>query len=112
MYEHHTEALLPLESFWHRVARHGLVGFSIILLSLLIGASGYHLLEGLPWIDATLNAAMILSGMGPVDTLVTRDGKLFATVYALYSGIVFIGVAGLLMAPFLHRLLHHLHARR
>jgi hypothetical protein len=110
MYERHEEPLLTLERFWNRVTRHGLVGLTIIAGSLLIGALGYRLLEAMPWIDALLNAAMILTGMGPVTPLVTTAGKLFAAAYALYSGIVFLVVTAILVAPFVHRLLHHLHS--
>lgn len=86
-----------------------LIGFSIILGSLIIGMAGYHFLEGMSWIDALLNAAMILGGMGPVNTLETAGGKIFAAVYALYSGVIFLVVAGILVAPIFHRILHHFH---
>jgi hypothetical protein len=78
-------------------------------VSWLIGILGYRELEGMAWIDAILNAAMILGGMGPVDPLKTDAGKLFASFYALFSGIVFLVVASLLVAPIFHRLLHHFH---
>ena len=74
-----------------------------------MGAFGYHRFEGLPWIDATLNAAMILTGMGPVDELHTRGGKLFALAYALFSGFVFLTAMVLLFAPIAHRVLHRFH---
>ena len=77
--------------------------------SLAVGMCGYHFLERLPWIDALLNASMILGGMGPVDPLKTSAGKLFASFYALYSGLAIISVAGLLLAPVVHRLLHKFH---
>jgi hypothetical protein len=98
--------------FLERVTRHGITSLVVVIASLALGTLGYHLIAKLDWIDALLNAAMILTGMGPVDTLVTADAKLFATVYALYSGVIFIAATGLLLAPFLHRLLHHLHADR
>jgi hypothetical protein len=81
----------------------------VVALSLAAGAIGYHVTEGIPWLDALLNAAMILTGMGPVAVLHETAGKLFATAYALYSGVVFLVVAGLLTGPFLHRLLHRFH---
>lgn len=109
MYEHRSKPLLPRIKFFFRVLRHGLVALSVVLMALGIGILGYHGLEGLPWIDATLNAAMILGGMGPVNPLHTPAGKLFASAYALFSGLVFIGVMGLLFAPFAHRLLHRFH---
>ena len=110
MYERHVEPLLPWQRFWRRVTRHGLLGFAIIAGSLLMGTLGYRELEGMPWIDALLNASMILTGMGPVTPLATTAAKLFAATYALYSGLVFVAVTAILVAPFLHRLLHQLHA--
>ena len=110
MYEHHKEPVLPRGQFLRRVTLHGGVSALIILLSLGIGSAGYHVFGGLPWIDALLNASMILTGMGPVDTLTTEAAKLFASLYALYSGIVFLAATGVLVAPFLHRVLHRMHA--
>ncbi len=80
-----------------------------MFLSLAIGVVGYHWIAGLPWLDALLNAAMILSGMGPVGELESAAGKLFATAYALFSGFLLIAVGGIVLAPVLHRLLHRLH---
>ncbi len=77
--------------------------------SLLVGAAGYHYSEGLPWLDAVLNASMILTGMGPVDRVVTVSGKLFATGYALFAGIVFLSTAALVLMPVAHRVLHRFH---
>ena len=71
--------------------------------------AGYHFIAGLPWIDSLLNASMILGGMGPVDTLTSAPAKIFASAYALFSGLAFIGVASLMLAPFVHRLLHAFH---
>ena len=85
-------------------------GRSVVLLgSLALGVCGYHLTEGLPWIDSLLNASMILGGMGPVDPLKTNGGKLFASFYALYSGLAIISIAGLMIAPAAHRMLHMFH---
>lgn len=86
-----------------------LTSLGIIAAALSLGAVGYHGFEGLPWLDAFLNASMILSGMGPVDTLHTAHGKLFATCYALFSGLVFVSVSALLLGPIAHRLLHRFH---
>jgi len=83
-----------------------------MLISLGLGVMGYHYVSGLKWIDALLNASMILTGMGPVDTMVTTKAKLFASFYALFSGVVFLGVASVLVAPFAHRLLHRFHLER
>ena len=113
MYEHHRQPLLPVSLFIRRLIGSFLVALAFIALSLLIGAVGYHLTEGLPWLDATLNASMILGGMGPVDVLRTTAGKLFATFYALFSGIAFLTIAAILLAPIIHRFLHkfHVHAK-
>ena len=108
-FEHLSEKLATQSVFARRMARYGLVTAAIILFSLLIGVLGYHYLESLPWIDSLLNASMILGGMGPVDTLKTNAGKLFASFYALYSGIVLLASVGVLAAPVFHRLLHRFH---
>jgi hypothetical protein len=92
-YEHRTQPLLPPREFVSRLFRHGLAAAGLLLLSLLIGVVGYRLAEGMSWLDALLNASMILAGMGPVDQLRTEGGKLFASFYALYSGMVFLVVA-------------------
>jgi len=109
MYEHHTETLLPLREFILRVVRQIIIATGVVAVALAIGAAGYHGLAGLPWVDSILNAAMILGGMGPVDLLRSDAAKLFAAAYALFSGIVFIGVAGLILAPLFHRVLHRFH---
>jgi len=109
MYEHRTEPLLSRRAFLARLAQHGAAALGLIFGSLTIGAVGYHATEGLPWLDAVLNAAMILTGMEPVSPLHTVSGKLFATCYALFSGVAFLAIAGLLVAPVGHRILHTLH---
>jgi len=108
-YEHHREPLLPRAAFLQRLFAHVSVAMSIVLGSLAIGVAGYRFLERLDWIDALLNAAMLLGGMGPVNKMCTFKGKLFAAFYALYSGIVFLVVAGVLFAPVFHRFLHRFH---
>jgi hypothetical protein len=109
MYEHRTDRLLTPIEFARRVAGH--FGYSIlaIAIALFAGVLGYHVLGRLDWIDSLLNASMILGGMGPVDPLKTNGAKIFASIYALFSGLVFIGVLGLLLAPFIHRVMHKLH---
>ena len=109
MYEHHREPLLPRKIFIRRFALHCLVAGGVIAASLGLGILGYHILEGLPWIDSLLNASMILGGMGPVNPLASTAGKLFASFYALFSGILFLVIASILMAPVVHRFLHKLH---
>jgi hypothetical protein len=91
------------------MARYAIIAIGIDAGSLGLGVLGYRFLEGLSWIDALLNAAMILGGMGPVNELHSTAGKLFASFYALYSGVVFLVVAGVLFAPVVHRFLHYFH---
>lgn len=109
MFEHHQQPLLPRRAFLRRLGRFAGAALLLVTVSWLIGIAGYRLFEGMTWIDAVLNAAMILGGMGPVDVLKTDGGKLFASFYALFSGIVFLVSVGVLIAPLLHRLLHQFH---
>jgi hypothetical protein len=101
--------MLPMRAFLLRLLGQFLLALAVAAFSLLLGTAGYHYIEGLSWIDALLNAAMLLGGMGPVNELHTNAGKLFATFYALYSGMIFLVIAGLLLAPVFHRVLHHFH---
>jgi hypothetical protein len=109
VYEHRHHPLLPRHLFVRRLLQHALVAAGLLLGSLAIGMVGYAYFERLPWRDGFLNCAMLLGGMGPVDAPRTDGGKLFAGVYALYAGLVFLIVAGLMFAPLLHRLLHRFH---
>ena len=109
MFEHRTQPLLPRRDFARRLARSAGAGAAIIASSLFAGMLGYHSLEDMSWIDAFVNAAMILYGMGPVSPLHSDGGKLFAGLYALYSGLALILVAGLMFAPVAHRFLHRFH---
>jgi hypothetical protein len=109
MYESIHRRLASPPVFARRMLHHAAAAFGLIGGSLGIGVLGYHALENLPWIDALLNASMLMGGMGPVDPLHTTAGKLFASAYALYCGLVLLVAAGLLFAPVLHRLLHHFH---
>ena len=109
MYEHRSEPLLPRHRYILRLFWHSLVALGIILFSLTIGMFGYHFAGGLSWLDALLNASMILGGMGPVNEISSVSGKLFASFYALYAGIAFLVVIGVLVAPVAHRFLHRLH---
>ncbi|MBU6300639.1 MAG: hypothetical protein KGS60_03730 [Verrucomicrobia bacterium] len=110
MYEHHSKGLLSWTEFFGRVLRHLFLASALLTLGLGIGVAGYHFVGGLGWIDSLLNASMILGGMGPVDPLSSPAAKLFAAGYALFSGLFFIGVASLMVAPFAHRILHTFHA--
>jgi hypothetical protein len=109
MYEPRKDALLSSAEFKSRVISHFLLALCIIAVALGIGVVGYHFIGGLDWVDSLLNASMILGGMGPVDEMHTTAAKLFASAYALFAGLVFIGIASLLMAPFAHRILHRFH---
>jgi len=109
MNEHTPAPLLPRRQFFARIARSLGLGFAVITVCLGIGMVGYHCLEKLSWIDAFLNASMILSGMGPVATLQTTGGKLFAGFYALFSGLALISILGIMMAPIVLRVLHKFH---
>ena len=108
-FEHRKEPLASTGDFLRRMARFSALAIGIILVSLGIGIVGYHYLEGQSWIDSLLNASMILGGMGPVNPLRTTAGKLFASFYALFSGMVFLVAVGVLIAPIFHRFLHHFH---
>ena len=109
MYERRNHPLLSRAKFARRVATHLLLGLLLIAIALGMGVLGYHCIGGLSWIDSLLNASMILGGMGPVDPLHSTAAKLFASFYALFSGLAFIGIASLMLAPFAHRLLHRFH---
>lgn len=108
-YERKDEPVVSREVFLRRLGRNATVALSIIAVSLLGGIIGYRFLESMEWIDAFLESAMLLGGMGPIHAPTTVLGKLFAGVYALYSGILVIGTAGIILAPIFHRVLHSLH---
>jgi hypothetical protein len=101
------EPIPPLSAFFRHLLKAFLVGALLTAIALLFGMWGYHHFEKLPWIDSFANAAMILSGMGPLTPLVTEGGKLFAGSYALFSGLFFILVMGIMLGPVVNRILHH-----
>ena len=109
MYEHHKQPLASRKVFARRLARNGLFGFLLLASSLGIGILGYHFLENLSWIDSLLNASMILGGMGPVNPMKTDVGKIFASFYAIYSGVILLASVGILIAPIFHRFMHRFH---
>jgi hypothetical protein len=109
MYEHHKQPLASQKVFAQRLTTNGLIGLALLAFSLGVGMLGYHVLEYLSWIDSLLNASMILGGMGPVNPMQTNAGKIFASFYALYSGVVLLASVGVLAAPIFHRFLHHFH---
>ncbi|MDB5033987.1 MAG: hypothetical protein JWQ98_1228 [Chlorobi bacterium] len=104
------EPVLSVGNFLLRMLRTLLIAFLFIGIFLVLGIFGYHYFQGLGWLDSLLNASMILSGMGPVDAPKEAAGKLFASFYALMSGVVFISTAGIIIAPIAHRVLHLFHA--
>jgi len=112
MYESHAEPLLPRPRFLRRLSLHFFGAAGLLVASLLIGMAGYGYFEGLAWPDAFVNAAMLLGGMGPVDPPKTDGGKIFAGMYALYAGLVFLIAAGVIFVPVLHRLMHKFHWRQ
>jgi hypothetical protein len=109
MFEHRTEGLLSRKEFARRQIRHSGLAALVILVGWAVGVAGYMGFEGMGFVDAVLNAAMILGGMGPVDSLRTIGGKIFASFYAIFSGVGFIGATGILFAPVFHRFLHKFH---
>jgi hypothetical protein len=109
-YESRHQPLLSRREFAKRLARNFAAASLLIGVSLGGGMAGYRTFEGMAWIDAFANAAMILSGMGPLSPLQTWSGKLFAGLYALYSGLVLVAATGIILAPVVHRLLHQFHA--
>ncbi|HWR82318.1 MAG TPA: hypothetical protein VN285_03360 [Candidatus Deferrimicrobium sp.] len=108
-FEHRQQPLLSRRDFLRRFAYSSLLALLLLAVWLLLGMFGYHWLAGLPWMDAFLNASMIVGGMGPVDLLTAPTAKLFASLYAILSGVIFLGILGLLIGPVFHRFLHRFH---
>ncbi len=109
MYETRLHPLLPLPQFLRRLMLHALAALGMLLGSLALGMLGYGYFEHLPWRDGFLNSAMLLGGMGPVDAPHTDGGKVFAGLYAMYAGLVFIIAVSVALAPIVHRLMHKFH---
>ena len=109
-YEHVSQPVAQLPRYLRRQLRSLGIGMVLVLIALLAGMVGYHRLVALSWIDSFLNASMILSGMGPIAAPTTDAGKIFAGVYALFSGITVLAIAGVIAAPLVHRFLHRMHA--
>ena len=112
MYESKAHPPIPRHRFIRRVLLHFAAAVVLLLISLMLGMAGYEYFEQLPWRDAFLNAAMLLGGMGPVDAPRTDGGKLFAGLYALYAGLVFLVAVGLIFAPVVHRVMHKFHWKK
>jgi len=109
MYERKGDKLLPFPRFVGRVGKAFLTAFCIVVVGLLLGVLGYHFIAGLKWLDAVLNSAMILTGMGPVDPMKDAASKVFASAYALFSGVIFLTSIGIVLAPVFHRVVHKFH---
>lgn len=105
MTQHHN---IPMNVYWH-LFRNACIGLFLIGSALFVGMLGYHVFEGMSWIDSFLNASMILSGMGPAGNLSTFAGKFFAGVYALFSGLAFIGIVVIMLSPIIHRFFRKIH---
>lgn len=109
MFEHSKTRLASQKVFRHRVLIFSFISISIFTFSLAMGILGYHYFAHLKWVDSFLNASMILGGMGPVDILMTKEAKIFAGMYSLFSGVAFISSMALFLTPILHRFLHKFH---
>ena len=109
MYERKHEALAPRSVFVKRIIASLVVAFCLILVALLIGIGGYHFLAGFNFVDSLLEASMILGGMGPVNQLPNDGAKVFASIYALFSGLILIALMGIILAPVAHRIMHKFH---
>jgi hypothetical protein len=112
MFEQKNHPLLEKSLYYKRLLFSTLLGLLLVSVSLVIGMMGYHHFENMSWLDSFVNAAMILSGMGPLQAIITRGGKLFAGCYAIYSGIALISIAGIIFAPVFHRFLHRFHMEK
>ncbi len=109
VFEHRRQPLISGGAFARRMLNNGVIGAAVLGIALLIGIFGYRWSAGLSWVDSFLNASMILGGMGPVDTLQSDGAKLFASFYAIFSGVVFLAVFGIIAAPVYHRIIHRFH---
>ena len=109
MFERKHQKLIPVPVFLRRMTVYAALAVLLVLGALLIGVIGYHFLAGMTWVDSLLNASMILGGMGEIDPLSNTPAKIFASLYALFSGLVFIVIMGIFLAPIMHRVLHSFH---
>ncbi len=108
-YEHYSDPLLPQEKWLRRILNSAWMAFAIVSIALVGGVFGYHTIAGLNWVDSILEASMILGGMGAITPMPSDAAKLFASAYALMSGFIIVTTTGIILAPFLHRLMHHFH---
>ena len=107
--EHKKQRVASLQHFFLRLGRYGLFALLLIFVSVSIGTTGYHIFGQLGWLDSFHMACMILTGMGPIAEMTTREAKLFSSFYALYSGVAFLSITAVFFAPIIHRMLHILH---
>src|SRR5882672_6184943 len=108
-YEHHQDQLAPRSIFVKRIIAALMIALCMIVVALSLGLAGYHFIAGFGWIDSLLEASMILGGMGPIKELPNDTAKVFASIYALFSGVIFIALMGIILAPIAHRVLHKFH---
>jgi putative effector of murein hydrolase len=108
-YEHKADELAPRSVYFKRLLGSLVIALAVIVVALLIGIAGYHYLAGFNWIDSLLEASMILGGMGPVSQLPNDPAKIFASIYALFSGLVVLALMGIMLGPVVHRVLHQFH---
>ncbi len=111
-FERSNQKIITRRQFANRMAKAVGIWFGLTAFGLAIGITGYMLSEGMPLVDAFLNAAMILSGMGPVGELHTEAGKIFAGCYAIFSGLIIVIATGFVLSPIFHRVLHHFHVEK
>ena len=109
-FENRKQKVSPFSHFLYRLGRYSLFAFGLVAISVLIGTIGYHFLGNIVWLDSFHMACMILTGMGPVNVLQTQGAKIFASFYALYSGVAFLTIVGVFFAPVIHRFLHQIQA--
>jgi hypothetical protein len=108
-YERRHDKLAPRSVFIKRLLEAEAFALGLIAVALMIGIAGYHFLAGFQWLDSLLEASMILGGMGPIKELPNDGAKVFASIYALFSGLIFIGVMGIVLSPVVHRIMHKFH---
>ena len=108
-FEHHSKPVLPLRDFLVRVLRYTFFSMTLLGISLGVGVVGYHYINELSWLDALLNASMILTGMGPVDPMKNDAAKWFASFYSIFSGVIFLSTVAVFLSPIVHRFLHKMH---
>jgi hypothetical protein len=108
-FERHHDQLAPVSIYVQRIAASLSIGIGLMTLALAVGIAGYHLIAGFNFVDSLLEASMILGGMGPVRELPGQGPKIFASIYALFSGVVFIALMGIILSPVAHRVLHKFH---